>query len=512
MRLGTRIVLALTLLSAGTLALGFVAWSGVGRDSSAIGVVSRARVAVNLNSSLHSVGRSQLAALADRESTDRLPVYQDARQRTSYWLNLYRPDAPAEVTEAVASALAAFDRVGELLSIGRYDDALRYYASTAEPRVRVALALLDRDVEPRFEGLASLLDEIVRRQSGAATIAVGGAILLAAALLIVALATARALNRSAEALTRRVRALAEGDFATDAPGAASGEFGTLATALAEAIVRGRTALTRIRDALATIASSSRQMVASAEQYAAGSHQQAAAVADISETMKRLSSAAEQIATGSIRATRAAADGRQAVDETATGVASMREAIAVAVGRGAMLRLGSEQVGAVADAISALAERTHILALNAAIEAASAGEYGRRFSIVAGQVRELAADTRRATEQVKQTVDGLRDAIASVEGSGRQAEVVAHDVDAQARRAAAAIADVVAIVEMIARATTSQHGASAELVRTMSEIADVANSSATSSRVAADGAARLDQTAAELEELIGKFRLTPLPDA
>ncbi len=227
-------------------------------------------------------------------------------------------------------------------------------------------------------------------------------------------------------------------------------------------------------------------------------------------MYRLSVAARQIAAGATQATLAAADGREAVDLTARGVAAIRNAVQIATDRGASLRLGSDKVGGVADTISSIAERTHILALNAAIEAAAAGEYGRRFGVVAGQVRDLSEDTRRATEQVKATLFELRDAIAAVEAGGNEARELATRVDDQAQRASAAIANMVAIVETIARATVSQHGASSELVRTMHEIADVARESAVSSQLAAEGAALLNSTADDLDGIVSRFKLTVPP--
>jgi methyl-accepting chemotaxis protein len=335
-------------------------------------------------------------------------------------------------------------------------------------------------------------------------------LLAALAAVVLSLRLIGALRRPIDEVARRVELLAEGDLASSAPSNGPPELRGLSSALTSAIQRLRSAVGQVRDALTVIAGASRQFVHSSEQYAAGATQQAAAVGAISETMERLSAAAQQIAAGATRATSAAADGRGAVDQTASGVAAIHGAVEVAVARGTSLRKGSQRVTEVADTISAIAERTHILALNAAIEAATAGEYGRRFAVVAGQVRELAGDTRRATEQVKDTVAQLREAIEALEASGEQARAVAARVDEQAQRAAGAIGDVVQIVETIARATVSQHSASADLVQTMREIVEVAQESAASSREAAEGAARLNATAAELEGLVGRFRLDAAP--
>jgi len=265
------------------------------------------------------------------------------------------------------------------------------------------------------------------------------------------------------------------------------------------------AVTELRQALAGISETSEALVQSSRRYAAGSEQQAAAVGEISGTVERLSVAAQQIAQGARQATAAAAEGRGAVDATARGVAAIRAAVETAVDRGRSLRSGSQRVGDVADTISNIAERTHILALNASIEAASAGEYGRRFAVVAGQVRELAGDTRQATEQVKATLAELRGALAALEASGQEARELAGRVDDQAQRAAGSIADVVRIVETIARATVSQQTASAELVATMRGIVEVSRDSVESSRLAAEGAGRIAETAARLGRLVAQFR-------
>jgi methyl-accepting chemotaxis protein len=508
MTLAARIALALGIVALLGLTAGAVGWVATAPDGTATAALREARAATGLGAALQQAGQAQLAALVRREP-ENLALYREAHRRAGLRLAEYRT-APvgdsAEVGDAVAQLLAQMDAVAAQIEGGRADEALRAYASSVEPGLRQATGLLARQVDPAFAGAQSAIDEGAARRRALGFLALASGALAVAAGLMLAALLLRALGAPLSALSRRVDLLAEGDLATPTPASGPPELGALGRALGRAIGSARSVIGQVRDALGVISSSSRQFVRSAEQYAAGSQQQAAAVGEISQTMERLSEAAEQIATGAGRATRAAADGRGAVDRTAAGVAAIRDAVQVAVERGHLLRTGSDRVGEVADAISAIAERTHILALNAAIEAAAAGEYGRRFAVVAGQVRDLAADTRRATEQVKGTVGELREAVEALEASAEQARRLATEVDAQAQRAAASIADVVQIVETIARATVSQRGASAELVQTMRDIADVARESAQSSREAANGASQLNATAAELEGLVARFRL------
>jgi methyl-accepting chemotaxis protein len=80
--------------------------------------------------------------------------------------------------------------------------------------------------------------------------------------------------------------------------------------------------------------------------------------------------------------------------------------------GHMLELGkkSQQIGAVLDIVSELAEQTNILAINATIEAAGAGEAGKRFAVVADEIRELADRVATSTKEIRTLIDDVRSAV------------------------------------------------------------------------------------------------------
>ncbi len=78
----------------------------------------------------------------------------------------------------------------------------------------------------------------------------------------------------------------------------------------------------------------------------------------------------------------------------------------------MLELGkkSQEIGSVLDIVSELAEQTNILAINATIEAAGAGEYGRRFAVVADEIRKLADRVGGSTKEIRTLIDEVRSAV------------------------------------------------------------------------------------------------------
>ncbi|MGC4061029.1 MAG: methyl-accepting chemotaxis protein, partial [Aquabacterium sp.] len=95
------------------------------------------------------------------------------------------------------------------------------------------------------------------------------------------------------------------------------------------------------------------------------------------------------------------------DESITGI---RQQVDVIVNH--MLDLGkkSQQIGAVLDIVSELAEQTNILAINATIEASGAGESGRRFAVVADEIRKLADRVAGSTKEIRHLIDDIRSAV------------------------------------------------------------------------------------------------------
>ena len=114
----------------------------------------------------------------------------------------------------------------------------------------------------------------------------------------------------------------------------------------------------------------------------------------------------------------------------------------------MLELGrkSQQIGTVLDIVSELAEQTNILAINATIEASGAGEWGRRFAVVAEEIRKLADRTAGSAKEIRALIEDVRGAVNT---TVMATEIGAKSVDAGARQFADATDSFRRIAQLVA---------------------------------------------------------------
>jgi methyl-accepting chemotaxis protein len=174
---------------------------------------------------------------------------------------------------------------------------------------------------------------------------------------------------------------------------------------------------QIGSAVGMVQSSSSELQAAANQQATGAKEQAAAMTEISTTITELLATSRQIAESAQRVAQnaeqtasAARSGHGTVGITHESITGIRRQVDQIVSH--MLELGkkSQEIGAVLDIVSELAEQTNILAINATIEAAGAGEAGKRFAVVADEIRKLADRVGGSTKEVRTLIDDVRSAV------------------------------------------------------------------------------------------------------
>ena len=264
----------------------------------------------------------------------------------------------------------------------------------------------------------------------------------------------------------------------------------LPAGIRDAFVNAAEAITalaqQIQNSSIEVASAANSVNQIASELASGSSEQAASVVEITAAMEELARTAGQIAENASTQAKLTAQaeasgnvGSEAVDEAVAGVEEVKKRIAGIANRADTLGTRSKEIYRVLDLITDIAQETHILSLNAAIEAAAAGEHGRRFSVVAEEVRRLAQRSQESVDSVRNLLDEFTGSIratvvATEEGSKEAARVLE-----RARAAAAAIdelrsssGDTARVAREISLATQQQNAASDQVVLTLKEVSQV----------------------------------------
>ena len=232
--------------------------------------------------------------------------------------------------------------------------------------------------------------------------------------------------------------------------------GTLAWFITRQLVR------EVGLAIAQIQSSSTELQAAATQQAAGSKEQASAATEVSTTMRELLTTSRQISEGAQHVVRiaestatTARSGETVVSAAQAAVASIKQQVDLVVTH--MLELGrkSQQIGGILEIINELAEQTNILAINATIESAGAGDAGKRFAVVADEIRKLADRVGSSTKEIRTLIEEVR---AASNTTVMATEQGAKSVDTGARQ----FAEVTQLFQQIAGLVVSTTEAAREI--------------------------------------------------
>ena len=281
----------------------------------------------------------------------------------------------------------------------------------------------------------------------------------------------------------------------------------LAAVLAFALARvlGR----QIGTAVGRMQSSSTELQAAASQQASGSKEQATAMAEITTTINELLATARQIADSARRVAQiadqtvvAARAGEVTVEKGQEAIAGIRRQVDVIVGHMVELGKKSQRIGSVLDIVGELAEQTNILAINATIEAAGAGEAGRRFGVVADEIRKLADRVAGSTKEIRGLIEDIRAAVnttvmttesgskavdagyrqfADVATAFRQiaAQVAttteaAREIELSTKQQSTAVEQVNVAIANVAQATRETEASSGQTLQTASELTGLSN--------------------------------------
>jgi methyl-accepting chemotaxis protein len=314
----------------------------------------------------------------------------------------------------------------------------------------------------------------------------------------------RRLVRTARSVQRSLERMAVGDLTVAPKAADRDELGHMAEALTAA-------QETLRDVVMSVVASSDAVAASSEELSASSAQISASAQETSAQSAVVAGAAEEVSRN-VQTVAAGADemgasireiSKNANEAARVAASAVAEAEATTA---TVTKLGesSREIGDVVKVITSIAEQTNLLALNATIEAARAGEAGKGFAVVANEVKELAQETAKATENIAQRVEAIQqDTTGAVAAIERISQVIGQINDYQLTIASAVEEQTATTNEMSRSVGEAADGTGqiATNIGGVSGAADATNGALSQTRTAVDELARM---AAELRTTASRF--------
>ena len=273
------------------------------------------------------------------------------------------------------------------------------------------------------------------------------------------------------------------------------------------------AATRVTSATESAQRTSRQLLDAAERQSGEIRSVGDTVQQMAASMSEASKRARESAQVARRSLDAARKGASAVENTIHGMNDIREKIQETSKRIKRLGESSQEIGEIVELISDITEQTNVLALNAAIQAASAGEAGRGFTVVAEEVQRLAERSGEATKQIAAIVKTIQtdthDAVAAMEVATRDVVEGAKLSDA-AGQALTEIGNVsteaARLIEQISSDTQIQASSAGKVAGTMQEILAVTEQTTIGTQQTAVSIGQLADLAVELKGSVSGFKV------
>jgi len=353
----------------------------------------------------------------------------------------------------------------------------------------------------------------------ALSIAAAGLAILAGASVVVR-SILRKTTSGLYGLVASTKRVAAGELRQQIPEEGFEEVRSLAQAFNSMAENLRTDLSQIQEAGTSVSTFSSNITTMIQDQAASASQQATSVAEVTATVEELSRTSMQIARNAesvkeaaARSVEVAQRGKMLGDEGVEAMMRIKDRVGDIAGKTLFLEEKSHEIGKVMEIIKEIAGEIHLLALNAAIESVAAGEHGRRFAVVASEVRRLAEKTRESTETIRGIIGEIQSATNSSVEATEQGRQEVEEWKATIRNASDAFDEIIRTIEQtseasaqISLATHQQTSANEQVAQAMRQIAEMVRVTAGHMKESTVAAAELRSMAAKLQEKAAVFQV------
>jgi methyl-accepting chemotaxis protein len=314
------------------------------------------------------------------------------------------------------------------------------------------------------------------------------------------------LKNKVDAMLLVVDAAAKGDLTQTVTVTGQDPIGQMGEGLGLLLSNLRNSITQIAQNATTLASSSEelsavsgQMSSNAEETLAQSNVVSAASEQVSKNVQTVATAVEEMSASIKEIAKNATEGAK-IASTAVHLANKTNDTIGKLGE------SSAEIGKVIKVITSIAQQTNLLALNATIEAARAGEAGKGFAVVANEVKELAKETAKATEDISQKIEAIQGDTKGAVDAIKQITGIISQMNDLSNSIAGAVEEQSATTNEMGRNVSEAAKGSSEIAQNTTAVAQAVQNTTEGAGNVQQAAAELSRMANELQQLVSQFQI------